>query len=173
MTRNSFWQLIDESLSGFNAAQPDGNMDRQAERLRQLLAGLAAEEIVSFNEHFRALMVDAYRWDLWAAAHVLGGGCSDDYFSYFRAWLISRGRIVYEGVCADPESLAEYERAPGVEDIFFEDFPYAIAEAYEQATGRDLPDPTAVEPDRPTGERWEDDESLRARFPALWKQRRL
>lgn len=32
-----------------------------------------------------------YRRDLWAAAYIIGGGCSDDSFIDFRAGLIAQG----------------------------------------------------------------------------------
>ena len=32
-----------------------------------------------------------YRWDMWAAAYLIGGGCSDDGFIDFRAGLIAQG----------------------------------------------------------------------------------
>ena len=39
-------------------------------------------------------MDDSYRWDLWGAAYLANGGCSDDGFDYFRGWLIGQGRKV-------------------------------------------------------------------------------
>ncbi|MFH9352577.1 DUF4240 domain-containing protein [Kitasatospora sp. NPDC017646] len=48
------------------------------------------------------------RWDVWAAAHLIGGGCSDDSFVGFRAGLIAFGRDWYERAADAPESLAEH-----------------------------------------------------------------
>jgi hypothetical protein len=36
---------------------------------------------------------------------LINGGMSDDGFTDFRYWLISRGRDVYERALADPDSL--------------------------------------------------------------------
>ena len=36
---------------------------------------------------------------------MLKGGCSDDGFEYFRGWLLSRGRKVYEAAMRNPDSL--------------------------------------------------------------------
>lgn len=41
------------------------------------------------------------------SADVVHGGASDDGFEYFRCWLISRGRVVYERVLNIPDDLAE------------------------------------------------------------------
>lgn len=48
------------------------------------------------------------RSDLWAAAFVLMGGCSDDSFMDFRSWLILQGRDAIEAIVRDPDSLADY-----------------------------------------------------------------
>ncbi|MEU1251459.1 DUF4240 domain-containing protein [Micromonospora arida] len=41
-------------------------------------------------------------WDVWAAAYLIGGGCSDDSFIDFRAGVIALGREWYERVLASP-----------------------------------------------------------------------
>jgi len=38
---------------------------------------------------------------------LINGGCSDDGFFYFRAWLISRGQKVYDAALQNPDSLAK------------------------------------------------------------------
>ena len=50
------------------------------------------DELIEFHRLFNRAMDDAYIWDLWGAAYLINGGCSDDGFAYFRSWLISRGR---------------------------------------------------------------------------------
>lgn len=45
-----------------------------------------------------------YRWDVWAAAYLIGGGCSDDSFMDFRAGLIAQGRDWYQKAAASPAS---------------------------------------------------------------------
>jgi len=51
-------------------------------------------------------MADSYRVDLWGAAYLINGGCSDDAFEYFRGWLIVQGRGTYERIVADPPILS-------------------------------------------------------------------
>src|SRR6185369_16521467 len=98
----------------------------------------------------RELLAAAYRWDLWAAAYIVNGGCSDDGFEYFRAWLISQGQRFYEKCLADPEAVgARAERDDQNED---EEFLHCAAEAYREKTGRDLPPLEVSRPAKPAGE---------------------
>ncbi|AUC83779.1 hypothetical protein CW733_15975 [Lacinutrix sp. Bg11-31] len=39
-------------------------------------------EVLEFDNRFRTLRGQAYTWDLWAAAYIMGG-CFDDCFSDF------------------------------------------------------------------------------------------
>ncbi|XIE77187.1 DUF4240 domain-containing protein [Streptomyces sp. SBR177] len=84
-----------------------------------------------------------YRWDVWAAAYLIGGGCSDDGFMDFRAGLIALGRDWYERAAACPDSLAEHpaviEAARARHDycIFDEDANYAAVDAFGRLTGDD------------------------------------
>ena len=97
-------------------------MDLQAERMRRILSAMPVEDVLEFDRIFGELYWDAYHWDLWAAAYIIEGGCSDDGFMDFRSWLISMGREVYKAAMADAESLAEVAARPGVERTRFEGF---------------------------------------------------
>jgi hypothetical protein len=129
---------------------------------------LPPEDIESFNRHFSTLHAAAYRWDLWAVASIINGGCSDDGFIDFRSWLISRGRKFYEAALADPEAAAK-----GVEpeEAEFETFAYAAGEAYERVTGRRLPDSAygGAAGTEPAGTRWREDDLPRL-YPKLCKK---
>ena len=100
MTRDTFWNLIDTSRAS-------GDLNRQGDALESLLAEVPVEELVSFHSHFYELFHAAYRADLWGAAYIIIGGCSDDGFDYFRAYLIGRGKAAYEAALKSPDSLAE------------------------------------------------------------------
>ena len=78
MNVDSFWKL--------NEGLPPGNAEDQ---LRERLAALSQEEVVAYQEHFDRAFGLAYQWNLWAAAYVIEGGCSDDGFTNFRYGLIS------------------------------------------------------------------------------------
>ena len=98
MDEDVFWELIDEGRTD----QPIGE---RIETLPERLAAFKATAIRDFEKIQRSLEARAYRWDVWALAYLLQGGCSDDAFEDFRGWLILQGREVFEGVIADPDSF--------------------------------------------------------------------
>lgn len=102
MNRTEFWNLIDTARTATN-----DDPDAQSEHLTTLLKDFPDEELISFHEHFYTLYNPTYRADLWGAAYILNGGCSDDGFDYFRAWLIGRGQAAYDAALVNPDSLAE------------------------------------------------------------------
>ncbi len=104
----------------------------------------------------------AYRWDLWAAAYIINGGCSDDGFEYFRAWLIAQGERVFHDALADPETLVDRAEP----DADAEGMLYAAAAAYESRVGARLPRGVAP-PSNPAGEPWSE-EDLPRMYPRLW-----
>jgi hypothetical protein len=141
MNRAEFWQLIDSTRpKGFWAALHSGALE---------------------------VMAESYRWDLWGAAYIVNGGCSDDGFEYFRAWLISQGRQYYEKCLRDPEAVgARAERDDRAED---EEFMYCAAEAYQEKTGRELPRIEVARSPTPAGHPWEESD-LPKLYPKLAKK---
>jgi hypothetical protein len=99
MTREEFWDLI--------AATKCDDADEHAAALVGRLAGQPPDEIVDFEYWWGRFQMEAYRRDLWAAAHHANGGCSHDGFLDFRCWLILQGREAFERVVADPNALAD------------------------------------------------------------------
>ena len=153
---DAFWQLIEAARSAAG-----GDPAETAQRLGEILRGRSPEEIARFDAVFQAAMARSYTWDLWAAAYIVQGGCSDDCFEYFRGWLIGQGRETFEAVLRDPEELADL-------DAVFdesEEILYAARQAYEQRAGRELPW-QRHQPAEPTGEPF-DEASVNDRFPRL------
>lgn len=171
MNSEHFWNIIDKSLLD---SDPNTRMDT----LKEILRKLTLEEIISFEVTFRSLLNKAYSWNLWGAAYVIHGGCSDDGFEYFRRWLISRGRIAYEAALNDPDSLAKLESEPfGLDGVWeFEEFYYVALEVFEEKGGEgDVRDYSEIEAGLdgtdPSGEPFEDDEEYLAKhYPNLWKR---
>jgi hypothetical protein len=93
-----FWELIDEGLT-------DQPISERIDTLPERLAAFKATAIRDFEKIQRSLEARAYRWDVWALAYLLQGGCSDDAFEDFRGWLILQGQEVFEGAIADPDSF--------------------------------------------------------------------
>ena len=152
MNREQFWQIVAHG-------QED---EAPGELVRAALEKLPASEIAAYQQHFDALTDQAYRWDLWGAAYVIEGGCSDDGFTDFRYALISRGREVYEAALQNPDSLA------AVDICSDELFGYVAGEVYEAKTGQAiaLASNQAAEP---LGEQWDfdDKKEIRRRLPQL------
>jgi len=98
MDENLFWELIGDGL----ANQPIGE---RLDTLPERLAAFKATAIRDFEKILHAIEARAYRWDVWALAYLLQGGCSDDAFEDFRGWLILQGRQVFEGAIADPDGF--------------------------------------------------------------------
>jgi len=82
-----------------------GECEAHAVALTQALAELPAAEIIAFDRILDELVWrEAYSWDLWEAAYLLNGGCSDDCLEHFRYWLVGQGRLVFETAVRDPQT---------------------------------------------------------------------
>jgi hypothetical protein len=103
MDENQFWALIANAR-----ASVDGNPYEVCNAIEAALAKTAPADIIAFHRHFYGHYYASYRADLWGAAFIMNGGCSDDGFDYFRGWLIVQGRSVFEAAVAKPDSLATY-----------------------------------------------------------------
>jgi hypothetical protein len=103
MDESRFWSVFKPV-----AAIPGEEIEEQEEVLAEQLSQLTDDELIAFEMTYEKLHTNAYRWDLWEVAYQTGGGCSDDSFTYFRNWLIGRGREAYYAVLENPDSLADY-----------------------------------------------------------------
>lgn len=133
MDQGRFWAIIE-------AGGPYGpdDRDRHERSVLDQLCDLPAEEIHAFYTLFCRKMVEAQTWDLWWAAYLINGGCSDDGFVYFRAWLISQGRSVYDAAVAEPDTLAGLTD-PARDDYEFEMLYAAAPEAYAAVACEEMP----------------------------------
>jgi hypothetical protein len=86
---------------------PDAEPAEVAAQASAFLAEQPVQEIIEAQQLLWELMSDSYRQPVWAAAYVINGGCSDDGFEYFRGWLITQGREVFDRVVADPDALSD------------------------------------------------------------------
>ena len=154
-----FWNIIEKVKDSEEAE----------EAIKSQLYDLTAEEIVSYQEHFDSFFENAYRWDLWGAAYIIEGGCSDDGFMDFRYGLISKGKEVYETSLNNPDNLADMDFE---DEISNELFGYSALEVYEEKTGNEIPRKIFEQQDDPIGEEWDfDDEAEnKKRLPRLSKK---
>jgi hypothetical protein len=165
MDEAQFWDIIE---SGGKKARTDP--ERQLAAVRKQLAKLPPEEVRDFHRLFNEKLTTAYSWDLWGAAYLINGGCSDDGFVYFRAWLISRGRTVYEAAIQNPDSLAG-QTDPDRDDYEFEELWGLALDVYKEWPGKDMPEVNIRWPANPRGREWDfdDDEKVARKLPALAK----
>jgi len=161
MERTEFWTIISKMSS-------EEDLDEKIEILEKELLSYKPEELISFEKHMHQLLSESYSWDLWGAAYIINGGCSDDSFDYFRAWLIAQGQEVYENAVKNPDSLADYSRLE--EDVEFEDLLYICGSVYEEKTGNEISLESGHEKENPDlGENrdFDDENEMNKRYPKL------
>ena len=159
MDNDQFWQIIETAK---RKHPEDGEL--RVEAIRDHLSRLAPHEIIAFDSILDEYLDRAYSWDLWGAIYLMNGGCSDDGFTDFRGWLISRGREVYERAMADPDSLADVFD-PSQDDYELQDMLSVAVNAYAVSTGEEMPSRTRTFPEL-AGERWAA-KDLHERYPRI------
>lgn len=139
-----FWALLEDTWAAFGpevdalrralverepgqeafeeAAQLEEHVDRLVESLREVAAGLSAEELTALDRVVERKLHDLDREDV----HAVTDG-SDDGFLYARGFVVALGRGFYEAVARDPR-LA-------VPDAEAEAFCYLFAHAHADRFG--------------------------------------
>lgn len=124
INKDAFWELI---------AQAKEHTGGPCEWLAERLVAMGPEQAKRFDSIANAYMALAHQYGLWTAASVMEkGGCTDDGFMDFRAWLVGQGKETYMAALRDPDSLAD---APDW-DCLFDALPHMGDAAYEELTGR-------------------------------------
>jgi hypothetical protein len=140
MSIEDFWTIIETART--DAASASGDWDQAfASALVALLAATSKQTVLEYQQRFDQLHAAIYRWDMWAAGYLIGGGCSDDAFMDFRAGLIAQGRNWYDRAATAPDLLAEHPdviaaAAEGSDEALFnETVNYAASYAYDRMNG--------------------------------------
>lgn len=128
-----FWSIIDQSLKNTN------NQDQQEQFLIREISKLTPKQMVGFRLRTDKLLYDTYNSEMWCAAYIMNGGCSDDAFEYFRNWLISRGKETFYSAKQNPDNLIDVVN-PDEEYYEFEGFWYVALEAFQRTTKTELYD---------------------------------
>lgn len=164
MPIDQFWAIVHAAK-----AQGGGTQAGMAAALERALVRLSVHDIGAFCVRFDDLQDSAYRWDVWAAAYIMNGGCSDDSFMDFRKWLIASGRQVYEAALSDPDSLASLPDALTAEGVTFEELFGIVEDAYERVSGGQERPRNKRVAEEPAGEDFDfdDEDEMRRRFPKL------
>jgi Protein of unknown function (DUF4240) len=116
VNEDQFWTMIETAK-----LESDGDGEAQLEILQAKLNAPEPDEIVEFQRLFDTFHRVSYRADLWGAAFIMNGGASDDGFDYFRGWVISQGKKVFEAALENPDSLADVVPDDTEADFGFED----------------------------------------------------
>lgn len=165
VTDGVFWKFIDEA----RAAGPTSEARLRA--LGRKLDAAPDADVEAFDAAvwgwFRALD----RRELWAAADTLLGGCGDDCFMDFRAWLLLQGRSrVLEAVRA-PDAMAgwSFAESPRSEGLL------SLTRERAKGTRSFSPDTSGWPADRVTTYDWTEADCAKW-FPRLtaaplWKRR--
>ncbi len=128
MDEDVFWQLVDLARSRSTSVV------ERSEQLAIILEGFSASAIKQFYSIFLDKLAQLYAYDLWAVAYIALGGCSDDSFEYFRAWVISEGKAVFSAIIKDPESLTMLVDPPQL----LESLLYCPHKAYQRRANKPL-----------------------------------
>ncbi|MDN3451790.1 DUF4240 domain-containing protein [Planococcus sp. APC 3906] len=173
MPEETFWELL--AL----AHKKGEDWEEQLEWLVAKLSKRPVNDIIQFDFHFNRNYYRSYTSDLWAAAYIIMGGCSDDAFDYFRAWLLYLGKEPYEAAIRNPESVIPYLKEWDTDIFEFEDFLYTASLAFEEKTEMDqeayldlywrLSGDDYEQPEMEFDWDEDDEEGLKKKFPVLWE----
>lgn len=137
MDTDHFWGVIEAAQVSATESKPFHEV------LTDLLAARTEQEILDYQEEFDEAQNALYRWDVWAAAYLIGGGCSDDSFMDFTAGLIAQGRDWYQQAADSPDSLAGHPAMTAAtlrqweNPLFYEEVNYAASYAFKRVSGGD------------------------------------
>jgi hypothetical protein len=170
MRTDEFWAVVDR-------ARGDGavGIDVVAKRAVADLSAREPDDILAWDRHLAKVMTASYVENLWAAAYLINGGCSDDGFDYFRGWLIAHGRDVFARAVREPDSLADLPAvraaAASRADFDGEEVLSIGVDAYLAVTGEEPPpDRYDDAPALPSVEEFwdfDDEDEMQRRLPRL------
>jgi hypothetical protein len=133
MNEDRFWEIVEKARG--TSLTPE----EHAQRLVAQLVTTPPDEIRDFDRIVGTLLARGNRGELRVAANLINDGPSDEEFLFFLGWLILRGREKFEAALKHADSIAEWIDTTDVDNYECEDLLYAAANAYETATGKDLP----------------------------------
>jgi hypothetical protein len=133
MDEEQFWSIIEDAKSASKT------LEEYVPNMIDELSKLSSTEIIGFYLREQKLRFDSYSSDLWCAAYIMNGGCSDDCFEYFRCWLIAQGKDFFYTSVRTPDSLADHY-SKEIEYYEFEDMMYVASDAFEKKTGKEIQD---------------------------------
>jgi hypothetical protein len=162
LDRKMFWRIIKDSKD-----KSSGDYEQQQLELKKLLLKLTPNEIIAFDNRFRTYQNQASSWDIWGAAYIIQGGCSDDSFSDFQGWLIGQGEQIFEDAMEDVESLSKLH---DTNEGDWEGLNFVSTDAFETLNKQEITSGIIIKYNV-SGEEWDEEgNDLKLRFPKLWEQ---
>lgn len=148
MEYKKFWNIIGKSLNTKSCEEAN-------EIIQKELKKLSIDELVSYNTIFYELYNKLYTWDVWSAAYIIMGGCSDDSFMDFRGSIISLGKETYESTILNPEFLINLDETALSEKLYNEEFQNLAPLVYEEKTSKNIYEENEfqMEPKEPLGDK--------------------
>lgn len=126
-----YWDIIENSLKETHSTE-----DQEIFLVNEV-EKLTPKEMIGFRLRTDKLLYDSYTANLWCAAYIMQGGCTDDGFEYFRCWLISRGKDTFYKAKSNPDTLIDLVKEG--EDVYeFEGFWYVAINAFKNVTDKEL-----------------------------------
>ena len=120
-----------------NSIKQTTNQEDQELFLISEIEKLSPKEMIGFRLTTDKLLFDTYNENLWCAAYIMNGGCSDGGFEYFRCWLIAKGKDAFYKVKDNPDALINLV-TKGQENYEFEGFWYVAMNAFKNKTDKEL-----------------------------------
>jgi hypothetical protein len=176
MDGDAFWAIVDGARTGVDDTRTGEGAEEVAARVDSRLIELGEDAAVGFSLRYDVLGAQSYDWNLWAAAYLMKGGCSDDAFDYFRAWLVAQGRSAWERAVQDPDTLAGLDIDPDDDFLECEDMLGVGRGAFDQddefyaaLDAARAQFPAGTFSGSLTGDDFdhEDEDEIRSRFPRL------
>jgi hypothetical protein len=134
MKQSLFWRIIDHSRRKAAGSSTWETTTRQAELLVRHLQKQDRKEIISFDRHFNAMMMDAYTRPMWLAVYLMYGHCDFVIFDRHLSWLIAQGRRRFERAVESPDTMAKYAD----KNIDTDDMLYVGYRAYKLGVGAEI-----------------------------------
>ena len=153
-----FWNLIDDARS------ISRDQFHFIDNLQLSLERFHPNEIRNFEKNLLNKINELNTWENWALAYIVRGGCGDDAFDYFKAWVVSKGQKAYEAIknMEEDKLVSLFDEDPQLEELY-----YLAGKTYESKTSEFMP-PVKVKSSKLTGKRWEEDK-LAETYPSLAK----
>lgn len=172
MDKQEFWRVID-----FAHQRAKGDEQLFENLLIKSLGQYSPEGIIEFECLLEQQLLAADDFKVMAAQKIIEGSVTDDSYLYFRCWLISQGKNVFEEAIRNPDSLSDIDTEGIVAE--FEPLLYVATQAYKNNTGKKEEDESfprgiaskrRLNYDSATGTKGQDwtEEQLPTLLPKLW-----